>query len=109
MSGGEDSRRSTADLVAFRVEGTGYYLVPLHTLAPFAVAGAPRTTDVEQPDEPTPARRLGWGTRVPEVSWNSFHDSQVGLLIDLAPDVTTPLTERHFASPPDPPARTEHP
>ena len=46
MSGGEGSRRSTADLVAFRVEGTGYYLVPLQVLAPFAVVGAPRATDV---------------------------------------------------------------
>ncbi|MEZ5251748.1 MAG: hypothetical protein R2713_21835 [Ilumatobacteraceae bacterium] len=48
----EGSRRSTADLVAFRAEGTGYYLVPLQVLAPFAVVGAPRRPTSSSPTSP---------------------------------------------------------
>lgn len=92
MSGGEDDS-ATAELVAFHVEGTAYYLVPLFLLDRFVVT--------ERPGRAArgPLARLGWGTRVPEVAWNSFHHSQVGLLVDLAPGVTAQLGPHHFDHP----------
>jgi hypothetical protein len=112
MSGGEDDL-ATAELVAFHVEGTAYYLVPLQLLDRFVVTDGPDRSSADA------SAHFGWGARVPEVPWNSFHDSQVGLLVDLAPGVTARLERHHFAGTPDspaaaspgqrPPARMEHP
>ncbi|MGD9997643.1 MAG: hypothetical protein AB7L17_05880 [Ilumatobacteraceae bacterium] len=84
-------RDSTADLVAFQVEGSGYYLVPLGALAPYEVDA------VEPGDRIVP---LGWGWALPIVRWNTFHISQVGMPIALARGVVAALAARHFVSSP---------
>ena len=82
-----------SDLVAFEVEGSGYYLVPLGALAgyeiqaPVADAVGPSGTSV------TP---VGWGWVLPIVRWNTFHSSEIGTAIALAPGVIAALVERHF-------------
>lgn len=77
---------STADLVAFEVEGSGYYLVPLGALADFEI-------EVAGGGSVAPA---GWGWALPMVRWNTFHSSEVGTAIALAPEVIASLLARHF-------------
>jgi hypothetical protein len=78
---------STSDLVAFEVEGSGYYLVPLRALAGY---------EIELVATGRPAAPVGWGWALPVVRWNTFHSSQVGMSIALAPGIVTALAERHF-------------
>jgi len=79
---------STTDLVAFEVEGSGVYLVPLAWLAGFEVGDSMRTTSFAP---------LGWGWSLPVVRWNTFHMSQIDIEISLAPNVTARIEARHFA------------
>jgi hypothetical protein len=81
---------TTSDLVAFEVEGSGYYLVPLAVLAEYEIE-AEATGETVAP--------VGWGWALPIVRWNTFHSSQVGTRIALAPGVLTALAERHFTPP----------
>jgi hypothetical protein len=78
---------SMADLVAFEVEGSGYYLVPLDALAGYEVDVVPTGGSVAP---------VGWGWALPIVRWNTFHSSEVGTAIALAPGVIAALAERHF-------------
>ena len=79
---------STTDLVAFEVEGSGYYLVPLDALASYEIATTPSGTSVA----------LGWGWSLPVVRWNTFHPTQIGIGISLAPNVVALLAAHHFVA-----------
>lgn len=80
---------STTDLVAFEVEGSGYYLVPLAMLAGFEVhVSATRTSTAP----------LGWGWSLPVVRWNTFHMTQLDTEIALTPMVTARLAAHHFVA-----------
>lgn len=83
----ERNEGSMVDLVAFEVEGSGYYLVPLGAFAAYEVEDGP----TDGSDAP-----VGWGWALPIVRWNTFHSSEVGTSIALAPGVVASLTERHF-------------
>ena len=85
--GPRDGGGHTADLVAFEVEGSGYYLVPLTALALFEVD----TSSSRRSFTP-----MGWGWSLPIVRWNTFHSSQVGSEITLGPNVTARLAAHHF-------------
>jgi hypothetical protein len=76
------------DLVAFEVEGSGYYLVPLGTLDRYEI----RPTMTGESFAP-----LGWGWALPVVRWNTFHESQIDTQIALAPGVVARLAAHHFA------------
>src|SRR5687767_11353824 len=82
-----DGPGSMADLVAFEVEGSGYYLVPLDALLRYEI----ETTATNESLEP-----VGWGWSLPVVRWNTFHSSQVGTGIALAPGVVAWLAAHHF-------------
>lgn len=75
------------DLVAFEIEGSGYYLMPLDALAGH---------EVELVATGATVAPIGWGWALPIVRWNTFHTSQVGMSIALAPGVFAALAERHF-------------
>lgn len=78
---------SMVDLVAFEVEGSGYYLVPLDALAGYEIDVVPTGGSVAP---------VGWGWVLPIVRWNTFHSSEVGTAIALAPGVIAALSTRHF-------------
>ncbi len=82
-----------ADLVAFEVEGSGYYLVPLGALTRYEIATS--TTG----ESMTP---LGWGWALPIVRWNTFHSAQIDTSIRLAPGVIAQLAAHHFIPSPQP-------
>ena len=77
------------DLVAFAVEGSGYYLVPLGVLDRYEI----RPTTTGESFAP-----LGWGWTLPVVRWNTFHESQIDTRIALAPGVVACLAAHHFAA-----------
>jgi hypothetical protein len=81
---------ATTDLVAFEVEGSGCYLVPLDLLATYEVAIG---------ECGRAAVLLGWGWSLPIVRWNTFHSSQLGAEIALGPGVTARLAAHHFLTP----------
>ena len=78
---------STTDLIAFEVEGSGYYLVPLAALVRF---------EVHLPTARKAAAPLGWGWALPVVRWNTFHTTQLDAEISLGPMVTARLAAHHF-------------
>lgn len=78
---------SMADLVAFEVEGSGYYLVPLGALA---------TYEIEVVATGGTVAPVGWGWALPIVRWNTFHSSEIGTAIALAPGVVAALAQQHF-------------
>jgi hypothetical protein len=78
---------SMADIVAFEVEGSGYYLVPLDALAGYEIEVVATGESIAP---------VGWGWALPIVRWNTFHSSQVGTPVALAPGVFAALAERHF-------------
>jgi len=82
-----------SDLVAFEVEGSGYYLVPLGALAGYEIV-APATDAIGVSG--ISVVPVGWGWTLPIVRWNTFHSSQIGTAIALAPGVIAALVERHF-------------
>lgn len=88
---------SMADLVAFEVEGSGFYLVPLAALAGFEVDVVAAGGSVAP---------VGWGWALPIVRWNTFHSSEVGTAIALAPGIVAALAERHFIPPTSTPTLT---
>lgn len=85
---GEASRsQQRSDLVAFEVESSGHFLVPLRSLERFRTPrGGSSTTEVAR----------CWGWTLPLVQWNTFHSSQIGTRIQLAPDVVATLNADHF-------------
>ncbi len=82
-----ESAPQQSELVAFEVEGSGHFLVPLWSLARYRVPVATASTS---------GVALGWGWTLLVVRWNAFHVSQIETRIQLAPGVVATLTSDHF-------------